>query len=192
MADTTSYPIPRERSGPGSSTGGGSTALGGAGAGSQIPVVRLWPVLAQARVGTLRTTVVSPRFRGPALIDFAWFSLFGQENAFTPSLSILWSTDNTGEQTNSANTALPTGTPIFEQLSNQAPTQTVFGGPGLAPLEGTSVREPQMLPLRYPIIAPEFFLKWTVAINNAAEDVTWSGMIRILEGIAEADLLGFL
>lgn len=149
------------------------------------PRVRLWPFLAAVFTGT-RTTVVSPAFQGPAIIDSVFYNPSEVPNVSLGGFSIFWALDETGAQNNGSGAVIPTGTPIFDAVSfassqiTQA-DEVVQNIPLSVPSNG--LRGPRYARLGYPVSSEvPFFLKVSVRSSGGAEQAIY-GVIRVLEGV---------
>lgn len=181
----------RNRVGPAPAAFAGAGDAGGGGAPS-MPSVRLWPFLVQARVGTLRSTAVSLPIRGPAVVTTLSLQMYGQELSAIPAVTLIYSNDDSGAQVNGANLALPSGTPIFDPFGNANVSNSPVGGPAFQTLGGAGARNPFEWTVGVPVMLDRFFLKLSVQVNSAAQDISVMGFVRVVEGLSPEQIPGFL
>jgi hypothetical protein len=184
------YPMPRldrRRPGEGADLGGG--LLDGA---APVPArSRLWPYFLFADPN-LRSTAVSVAFHGPALLYHFGYTLGNPPNS-EGGLSLLWSEEETGAQTNGAMSPAPSGTqvfarPGFRQAGTNDPDE-VLGHIPVLPMPGLAHRP---IPLRYLISSRNnFFLKVSLR-GILAGQINVNGEVLVLEGDEVDDLLSFM
>lgn len=180
------FPQPRpDRGEPGAASPIGAAAPG--------PSVRLWPYRARNSAGTGRSTVVSPFFQGPAILERILTRNASAGGVPDPMLSLVYSEDDSGTGFNLNPLTLPSGTPIFENLRNDgdesAPTTPV--GPGVLLVQHVADGLLHEWTMGYIIRLPRFTLKFSVHVNNAGADVSVFGYARIIENVPASVLANF-
>jgi len=147
---------------------------------------RFWPVHVSTAAAT-RTTVVSPGFTAPAMI-YAYHLEFGNP-AGEAEASLHWSTEGDGEVQDGLQTAVPSGTAVFQPIGYRV-SGTVFTG---------SVRESWSLragiahaiaaPIRYMVRHQGlFFLKFSMR-GGAASPISARGEFIVIEAATFDKLL---
>lgn len=173
------YPAPRTRR-------GAAVQAGPSGELPPIPAptTRLWPFNVQ-EAGPGRVTVVSPFFRGPAVVTEAW--LRGEVGSGTPGavLTILYAADQAGAGNSQASTALPSGTSLWESRSLQREDGASFAaGDGIFDGAGNPGGNSEGIVHRIGAVVPlnDFALKVSMFWPQAAA-VGLSGYVRLLESV---------
>jgi len=151
----------------------------------------VWPWLVGVNAGT-RTTVVSSPISTPCCI-WQIFASFGQPASGAGGLSLLYSTDDSGEQT-SGPVVKPSGTPIFDPIDFRSSTVTEADEiPEHLPMvgEGGTVSLPFVITPKYIIdVAGPIFLKWT--LRGGPGEIRIRGMVMIFEASSLDQLANFL
>lgn len=155
--------------------------------------IRLWPFRARNSAGVGRSTVVSPFFQGPAILERILTRNASGGLVPDPMFSMVYSEDDSGTGFNLSATTLPSGTPIFENLRNDAdesvPTTAI--GPGVPLVAHVADGLLHEWTMGYIIRLPRFTLKFSVHVNNAGSDVSIFGYARIVENVPPNVLANF-
>jgi len=160
--------------------------------GISLPRARLWPWLLGCTGPNQRTTVISGPFQTPCIV-WEIVSNWPQAPSGAGGLSLFYSTENSGEQTNGPATK-PSGTPIFEPTSfrSAAVTEVDTAAEHLVMIgEGGTVTLPFRFELKYLIdVSGPVFLK--LSLQAGAGEVRIRGGITVFEGASAEQLLNFL
>jgi hypothetical protein len=148
---------------------------------------RIWPYFAAAAAGPVRTTVVSPAFNAPCMIDFITLILGAPTNP--AGFALLWSTDDSGGQTDGTTTVIPSGTQVLDPRSFRQTAVThpdELTGTFIFINDGVSARE--VVPLKYIIdTTGRVFLKLSVRSSGTASSSR--GVVVVREAPTVADLM---
>jgi hypothetical protein len=148
---------------------------------------RIWPYFCAAAAGTVRTTVVSQAFNAPCMLDFIELVMAGPATAVGHAL--LWSTDDSGGQTDGTTTVIPSGTQVLDPRSFRQTGVTLPDE-----LQGTFIQINDgvsghiIVPLKYVIdTTGRIFLKYSVRNQGAASSSR--GVVVVREAPTVADLM---
>lgn len=163
----------------------------GLGTAVALPRARVWPFLVGTS-GAARTTVVSPPMQTPCMVWELSASLV-QAGSGAGGLSLLYSTDDSGEQTAGA-VAKPSGTPVFEPIDfrsnvvaevDEIPEHISTVG------EGGTAAIPIRLEMKKIIDVPgPIFFK--VSLRSGSGEVRTRGILTIFEASSLDQLANFL
>lgn len=152
-------------------------------------VSRVWPFFLDVSAANLRTTVVSPRFTAPAMIyemhvQWSVASLLGS------ALSLLWSEDDQGGVTDGAETLVPSGASVLEQISARRttalPTSSI---PGFFMMLNDLAAGRTTARLHYLIdAATPFHLKLSLSSPTGGGQDSSRGYVTVLQAQSFAEL----
>lgn len=166
------------------------TAVGGASV--SLPRSRVWGFLIGCTGPNQRTTIVSQAFQTPCVIwemNVNW----PQAGSGGGGLSLLYSTDNSGAQTNGP-AAKPSGTPVFDQAGfRSAAVSEVDTIPEHLSMigEGGTVTIPLHMVMKYIIdTSGPIYLK--LSLQAGAGEIRTRGAVLVFEGASLEQLANFL
>jgi len=165
--------------------------IGGQAPGGGGLISRTWGWLVGTSLLNARTTVVSPGFTTPLMLYQAHWN-WPQPGSGQGGLSILYSSDNSGEQTAGSVTPRPSGTPVFQTADFRSNTVSEFDDiPEHMPMvgEGGATTLPVVLTPRY-IVESGGTVYFKVTLRSSvAGDMRVRGVLIIYEAPTVAQLL---
>lgn len=148
---------------------------------------RLWPSHgSQNAIANRRTTAVSERFTGPGWLDELRLTL-GGFGSNAGGFALLHADDDTGAQTDDADTTPPTGVQVFNSISFQDSLTNLdeIGGIISSIWDGANTARDLVIKLGVPIFRDFFYLKATVRGGSAVTRYGWNAVVRLIEGVPD-------
>jgi len=169
-----------------------ATGLAGL-AGVGLPTTRLWPFHVRESGLASAAVVVSPRFRGPAIIRRiqAYTTSVGGGNPMA-GFQLFVSQDNSGGGVNFGSAVVVPGEKVWDSLSIQDDSGT-FTAPGdLGPTLNSSVSTfSNQWTIGKAVWSTDFYLRLKIA-QNAAGAMILEGWVTLLEGVDPLEVARYL